>query len=138
MRLSAKKRFIPEATRQEQEDKSQTQPPEGRGSGYEETKLRLRRGVWGTVTGGKRKVRSSQLCAGTAKPQASSQEEDAAPARSEGGAFSPLTSKGRPCDPGACPLGGSVVSSSVNRRKLPIDTADVKFLKNNSGEHLTA
>lgn len=50
----------------------------------------------------------------------------------------PLTSKGHGADTSACPVGGSVVLTNLNRVELQLDTADSKFLKNISGEHLVS
>ena len=55
---------------------------------------------------------------------------------SEGGVWGPLMFKGHQVDTDTCPVGGSVVLTTLNHLKLKLDTADSKFLRNNSSKHL--
>lgn len=56
--------------------------------------------------------------------------------RTEGGVLGPLMSEGHQLDTHDCPVGGSVVPTSLKQLKLKLNTADSKSLKNNSSKHL--
>ena len=55
---------------------------------------------------------------------------------SEGGIWGPLMFKGHQVDTDTCPVGGSVVLTTLNHLKLKLDTADSECLKHNSGNTL--
>ena len=71
------------------------------------------------------------------KLQASSQDENVVLACSEGGVFGFLTSEGHQSDTHACPVERLMVSTSLNKPKPKLNTADSKFLKNSLGKPLT-
>ena len=70
------------------------------------------------------------------KLQASSQDENVVLACSEGGVFGFLTSEGHQSDTHACPVERLMVSTSLNKPKPKLNTADSKFLKNILGKYL--
>ena len=136
LRSAVEKRFIHEGPGEQFNSTS----PKARA--WDTYRIKLRHGGHvGKVTGKKKKVRSSWLCAGATKLQASpwdSHSENCSIYTLWGWSF-------QLSDVKRSPIGHSLKSSwrvsrvptHLNQLELELDAADTKFLKTNSGKHLT-